>query len=200
MPRDDAESLREYMIVRDASSLEEYLARFETTLSVMQTAEALERIAYELAIDAAREGVWYLETRFAPNLNTRGGLTPEQALEAAIKGLDRARRDCGIIASRARVRVANVAALVVDGDGAPCGGLPHQRSRWLRPGRRGARATQPRPTRRRSVMRGRTTCRARVTRARGTAPDRFARPCTRAARAGSATARGSSRTRISRIS
>jgi adenosine deaminase len=98
MPREDAEALREYMIVRDAHNLEEYLARFQTTLAVMQTAEALERIAYELAVDAALEGVWYLETRFAPNLNTRGGLTSEQALEAAIKGLDRARRDCGIIA------------------------------------------------------------------------------------------------------
>jgi adenosine deaminase len=97
MPRDDAEALREYMIVRDHSTLEEYLTRFQTTLSVMQTSEALERIAYELATDAAREGVWYLETRFAPNLNTRGGLTSAQALEAAIKGLARAERDCGII-------------------------------------------------------------------------------------------------------
>ncbi len=97
MPRDDAESLREYMIVRDHSTLEEYLARFQTTLSVMQTSEALERIAYELATDAAREGVWYLETRFAPNLNTRGGLSSAQALEAAIRGLERAERDCGIV-------------------------------------------------------------------------------------------------------
>ena len=97
MPRDDAEALRDYMIVRDHSTLEEYLTRFQTTLSVMQTSEALERIAYELATDAAREGVWYLETRFAPNLNTRGGLTSAQALEAAIKGLERAERDCGII-------------------------------------------------------------------------------------------------------
>ena len=97
MPRDDAEALREYMIVPEHSTLEEYLARFQTTLSVMQTSEALERIAYELATDAAREGVWYLETRFAPNLNTRGGLTSSQALEAAIKGLRRAETDCGII-------------------------------------------------------------------------------------------------------
>ena len=97
MPRDDAEALREYMIVRDAHNLEEYLQRFSTTLSVMQTDEALERVAYELATDAAREGVWYLEVRFAPNLNTRGGLTPAQALEAAIKGLSRAEKESGII-------------------------------------------------------------------------------------------------------
>lgn len=97
MPRDDAEALRDYMIVRDASSLEDYLARFATTLSVMQTEESLERIAYELAEDAAREGVWYLEVRFAPNLCARDGLTPGQALEAAVKGLARAERECGIV-------------------------------------------------------------------------------------------------------
>lgn len=37
MPRDDAEALRDYMVVRDARNLEDYLARFATTLSVMQT-------------------------------------------------------------------------------------------------------------------------------------------------------------------
>lgn len=97
MPRDDAESLRDYMIVRDAHNLEEYLARFGTTLSVMQTAESLERIAWELATDAAREGVWYLEARFAPNLNTLGGLTAAQAIEAVVRGLSRAERESGIV-------------------------------------------------------------------------------------------------------
>lgn len=97
MPRDDAEALRDYMVVRDARNLEDYLARFATTLSVMQTREALDRIAYELAEDAAGEGVWYLEVRFAPNLNTRGGLTAAQAVEAALGGLARAERDHGIV-------------------------------------------------------------------------------------------------------
>jgi adenosine deaminase len=96
LPRDDAEALRDYMVVRDALGLEDYLARFAITLSVMQTAEAIERIAYELAEDAAREGVWYLETRFAPVLNTKGGLTAAQTVEAALGGLARARREYGI--------------------------------------------------------------------------------------------------------
>jgi adenosine deaminase len=98
MPRDDADALRAYMVVRDALTLEDYLARFAVTLSVMQTAEAIERIAYELAADAAREGVWYLEVRFAPNLNARGKLTAAQALESAIAGLTRAEREYGIVA------------------------------------------------------------------------------------------------------
>jgi adenosine deaminase len=63
----------------------------------MQTAESLQRIAYELASDAAREGVWYLEVRFAPNLNTRGGLTSPRAVESAVAGLDRAEKEHGIV-------------------------------------------------------------------------------------------------------
>lgn len=97
MPRDDAEALRDYMVVRDAHNLEEYLTRFATTLSVMQAGESLERVAYELAMDAAAEGIWYLEVRFAPNLCTRGGLTAARALESAIIGLSRAEREYGIV-------------------------------------------------------------------------------------------------------
>ena len=50
----------------DARSLEDYLRLFDVTISVMQTAEALERIAYELAEDAAEDGVRYIEVRNAP--------------------------------------------------------------------------------------------------------------------------------------
>lgn len=96
LPADDAEALRDYMLVRDARNLEDYLARFAITLSVMQTSEAIERIAYELAEDAAREGVWYLEARFAPVLNVVGGLSQEAVVEAAAKGLARAHGEYGI--------------------------------------------------------------------------------------------------------
>ncbi len=97
MPRDDAEALRDFMIVRDAHNLEEYLQRFVTTLSVMQTAEALERVAFELAEDAAREGVRYLETRYAPVLNSRNGLALDAIVDAAVRGLQRAEREHGIV-------------------------------------------------------------------------------------------------------
>jgi adenosine deaminase len=95
MPADDPDALREYMRVDDARHLEDYLARFDVTLSVMQTADALERIAYELAIDAARDGVRYIEVRYAPVLNVRAGLTLDAAVEAPLKGLARAERDGG---------------------------------------------------------------------------------------------------------
>ncbi len=97
MPRDDAEALGDYMVVRDARSLEEYLARFDVTLSVMQHADAIERIAYELALDVATEGVRYLETRFAPCLNDRAGLEWGAVLEASLRGLARAGRETGVV-------------------------------------------------------------------------------------------------------
>ena len=97
MPRPDGASLREFMTVRDARNLEDYLARFTVTLSVMQRADALERIAFELAEDAHRDGVLYLEARFAPVLNIREGLQPQDVVAAVISGLQRAERQYGIV-------------------------------------------------------------------------------------------------------
>ena len=98
MPATDPESLRDFMLVKDARNLEDYLARFQVTLSVMQTPEALERIAYELAEDAAAEGVRYLEVRYAPVLNVHGGMELGETIESALRGLERARADPGIVA------------------------------------------------------------------------------------------------------
>src|SRR5690606_23871289 len=83
--------LRDYMHVQDAHSLVDYLARFETTLRLMQTADALERIAYELAEDAARENVRYMEVRYSPVLHTEKGMPATEAVEAPLRGLRRDR-------------------------------------------------------------------------------------------------------------
>jgi adenosine deaminase len=66
-----------------------YLERFDVTTSVMQTPEALERIAFELVEDAAGENVWYMEVRYAPILSTKRGLSPRQVVNAIERGLRR---------------------------------------------------------------------------------------------------------------
>jgi adenosine deaminase len=78
------------------TSLDEYLRAFDITLSVMQREDALERIAYELAEDAHRENVRYLEVRYSPLLHIREGLRPAQVVEAVLRGLRTAKRELGI--------------------------------------------------------------------------------------------------------
>ena len=97
MPVADPEMLYEHMVVRDAHNLEEYLARFTVTLSVMQHADALQRIAYELMEDAAHDGVRYIEIRYSPILNTTAGLSLGEAVEAPLRGIARAERALPII-------------------------------------------------------------------------------------------------------
>jgi adenosine deaminase len=77
-------------------SLVEYLRGFDITLRVMQTEESLERIAFELAEDAHRENVLYMEVRYAPMLHTRRGLKLTRVVEAVLAGLRRARETYGV--------------------------------------------------------------------------------------------------------
>ncbi|MEO1173265.1 MAG: adenosine deaminase, partial [Myxococcota bacterium] len=73
-------------------SLEHYIAAFVQTISLMQTAPALRRIAHELMEDAAREAIHHLEVRFCPDLHTREGLSRDQVLEAVVAGLEEGKR------------------------------------------------------------------------------------------------------------
>lgn len=104
MPAGTPETLADYMLVSDAASLEEYLERFVITLSIMQDADAIERIAYECVIDHASEQVRYVEVRFCPLLNTEMGLAPEEVLDAALRGMGRAERAVGA-STRVRSRL-----------------------------------------------------------------------------------------------
>jgi adenosine deaminase len=112
MPASDAEGLREYMTVSDARNLEDYLERFAITLSVMQTEDALEQISFELAEDAWRDGVRYIEVRYAPVLNVREGLSLEQAVEAPLRGLARAEATHGITGRLIICAIRNMAPSV----------------------------------------------------------------------------------------
>ena len=97
LPTTDIAGLRKFMLVDNAGSLEDYLARFEYTIPLLQTPEAIERVAHEMVEDAARDGLRYLEVRYCPKLSTRGGLTMEAALEAELRGLARGERDFGVV-------------------------------------------------------------------------------------------------------
>jgi len=73
-------------------SLKDYLKPFDIILAVLQEEEALARVAFELAEDAAKENVWYMEVRYSPVLHTRLGLKLTSIVDAVIEGLKRAEK------------------------------------------------------------------------------------------------------------
>jgi adenosine deaminase len=97
LPTSDAGALAEWFF-RGANrgSLPLYLEGFTHTIAVMQTEEALERVAYEMMEDMKKDGVVYVETRFAPMFHTSQGLHWEQVVSAVLSGLEKGRRDFGV--------------------------------------------------------------------------------------------------------
>lgn len=87
----------------DSGSLERYLETFAHTCAVMQTREALVRVAAECAEDLAEDGVVYAEVRYAPEQHLEAGLTLEQVVEAVNEGFREGERRAKANGHRIRV-------------------------------------------------------------------------------------------------
>jgi adenosine deaminase len=87
LPTTDVDELAAWM-VRGANRLDLtlYLETFAHTVGVMQSADALARVAAECAEDLAADGVVYAEVRFAPELHLKAGLTLDEVVEAVTAG------------------------------------------------------------------------------------------------------------------
>ncbi|MBI5498375.1 MAG: adenosine deaminase [Deltaproteobacteria bacterium] len=97
LPSDDPDGLAKALHSGQVcKSLGDYLQAFAITLSVLQTDESLERVAFELAEDCHRENIRYLEVRFAPSLHTDAGLRVTAVVESVLAGLRRAEKQYGI--------------------------------------------------------------------------------------------------------
>jgi adenosine deaminase len=87
LPTDDPIKLADWFEEScNSHSLVRYLETFSHTIAVMQSKEAIIRVARECAIDLARDGVVYAEVRGAPELFTEQGLTLDQVVEATLEG------------------------------------------------------------------------------------------------------------------
>lgn len=98
LPEDDAAALAKWFFQGESQSLPRYLEAFRHTVAVMQTREALERVAYEAVEDLADDGAVYAELRFAPMLHRQLGLTIDEIVDAALSGLALGRRSTGTTA------------------------------------------------------------------------------------------------------
>src|ERR1700735_152806 len=120
LPGDNADELtRRLTEGAHRGHLEIYLDAFRHTVAVMQTAEALRRVAAECAEDLAADGVVYAEVRFAPELHTERGLSLDEVVEAVLDGFRRGSSGRGIkvyallTAMRTAARSLEIAELAV---------------------------------------------------------------------------------------
>ncbi|MCA1983560.1 adenosine deaminase [Nocardioides nematodiphilus] len=106
----------------DSGSLERYLETFAHTVAVMQTADAITRVAREAVEDLAADGVVYAEIRYAPELHVDGGLELEEVVAAVQRGFDEgmAAADGTIVvrqlltAMRQAARASEIAKLAIE--------------------------------------------------------------------------------------
>jgi len=120
LPTSDAGELAAWMgQVAQRGSLELYLEAFQHTVGVMQTREALIRVAAECAEDLAADGVAYAEVRFAPELHTERGLSLDEVVQAVLDGFRQGSEGRGITvyalltAMRTAARSLEIAELAV---------------------------------------------------------------------------------------
>lgn len=122
LPSWTEEGLHQTVFKAQYADLVEYLHGFKYTCAVLQDAEALERVSYELALDCFAEGVRYVEVRFAPQLHVHDALGLRDVVRSVARGLDRAkaeinasppiagkrepRFECGIVACAMRMFTA----------------------------------------------------------------------------------------------
>lgn len=89
LPVSGVEELAQWFTAAAASgSLERYLETFAHTVAVMQTSDALYRVARECALDLAMDGVVYAEVRFAPEQHLERGLQLPEVVEAVLAGFE----------------------------------------------------------------------------------------------------------------
>ncbi|WP_330308522.1 MULTISPECIES: hypothetical protein [unclassified Streptomyces] len=104
LPKSDAAELGAWFReAADSGSLERYLETFSHTVGVMQTREALVRVAAECAEDLAADGVVYAEVKHAPELHTAKGLTLDEVVQAVLEGFREGERRAAAAGHRIRI-------------------------------------------------------------------------------------------------
>src|SRR5574344_229882 len=88
LPARDDSLKAELSVSSDCKSLVEFLQKFDLPTKLLQDEAAIERCTYNLCTELKDSGCIYAEIRFAPQLSTEKGLTQDQVVQAAIKGLN----------------------------------------------------------------------------------------------------------------
>lgn len=84
------------MVNKDCRDLNEYLQKFDLPAQVLQDADNIREATYEIFEDLSKQNVIYAEVRFAPSKHTEQGLTYDEVVDAAVKGMNEAKAKYGI--------------------------------------------------------------------------------------------------------
>lgn len=87
----EAENFEEFKklveVDENCQSLYDFLKCFDIPVEIMQDEKSLEECAYEVVALMAKQGVVYLEIRFAPQLHKKKGLDENKIVEAVLRGV-----------------------------------------------------------------------------------------------------------------
>ena len=98
LPADNDEELEKLLTVPpECENLNEFLACFALPCSLMQTPEGLTEAVRLVADDIMSQGVVYAELRFAPQKHNEKGMTQEDAIQAALAGLNKTNLKANLI-------------------------------------------------------------------------------------------------------
>jgi adenosine deaminase len=105
LPYDDAESMSAWFSGElPEPAVENWDEKFGLTTRVMQTEEAIVRVAREWVLEAASDGVLYGEVRWAPEKHVLGGLPLRVVVEAVAEGLRAGEREVAAAGGEIRAR------------------------------------------------------------------------------------------------
>ena len=89
LPDADTELEKLLTVSPGCRDLNEFLACFTLPIALLQTPEALTEAVHLVCENIRSQGVVYAELRFAPQSHTSKGMTQEDAVRAALRGLER---------------------------------------------------------------------------------------------------------------
>lgn len=98
LPSENDEELENLLSVPETcESLTEFLKCFSLPLSLLQTKEGIAEAVRMILAEKKKEGIKYIELRFAPQLHCERGLSQEDAVLAALEGCKESGVHCNLI-------------------------------------------------------------------------------------------------------
>jgi adenosine deaminase len=98
LPAEDVRELADWFTITPRMPFSEAWARFHLVIDLLQSPDALHRVAREAVEDLAGDGVIYAELRFAPLNHLAGGMTGDEVVAAVVAGLSEGEQKTGCIA------------------------------------------------------------------------------------------------------